>query len=48
MIRKTPGIPVWQRNYYERVIAEDNDYAAIWEYIDDNPDKWESDRNFKK
>jgi len=47
MIRNTPGQPVWQRNYYERIIADDNAYAAIWDYIDHNPDKWENDRNHK-
>ncbi len=47
LIRQTPGQPVWQRNYYETVIADNNAYAAIWEYIDHNPDKWLVDKNYK-
>ena len=36
-LRNTPGIPVWQRNYYERVIRDDRELAAIRQYIADNP-----------
>jgi REP element-mobilizing transposase RayT len=36
-IRGTPGVPVWQRNYYERVIRNERELAAIRKYIRDNP-----------
>ena len=39
---------LWQRNYYERIISDDDAYAAIWNYIDSNPFKWEFDRNYIK
>jgi REP element-mobilizing transposase RayT len=42
-IRKSPGIPVWQRNYYEHVIRNEDDYRKIAEYIADNPRRWEED-----
>jgi len=34
---------VWQRNYYERVIRNDDELAATREYIRYNPMKWAED-----
>ena len=42
-IRQTPGVPVWQRNYYEHVIRNESDYRRIAEYIDQNPQRWATD-----
>ena len=44
IIRNNPGCPVWQRNYYERVIRDETELAAAREYIVNNPLKWELDR----
>jgi len=44
-IRKSPGYPVWQRNYYERIIRNENELHKIWEYINSNPFQWEIDEN---
>lgn len=33
----------WQRNYYEHIIRDGNDYARIAEYIQDNPINWAED-----
>ncbi|MBL7937900.1 MAG: hypothetical protein JNL43_00955 [Flavobacteriales bacterium] len=38
------GTPVWQRNYWDRVIREDVEYERIAKYIRDNPINWERDR----
>jgi len=35
---------VWQRNYYERVIRDEEELNRVREYILLNPLKWESDR----
>ena len=32
-LRRTPGAPVWQRNYYERVVRDERELNAIREYI---------------
>lgn len=32
-LRKTPGMPVWQRNYYERIIRNERELNTIREYI---------------
>ena len=43
-IRGTPGAPVWQRNYYERIIRNEEELNRIRQYIIDNPAHWEEDR----
>ncbi len=43
--RDNPGAPVWQRNYYERIIRDDRELNGIRQYIVDNPAKWEEDEN---
>ena len=42
--RGTPGAPVWQRNYYERIIRDERTLGRIRAYIRNNPLKWELDR----
>lgn len=42
-LRRTAGHPVWQRNYYEHVIRDDRDLAAIRDYIAGNPARWLED-----
>ena len=43
-MRRTPGAPIWQRNYYEHVVRGDNELTRIWKYIANNPLQWEMDR----
>ncbi len=40
----TPGLPVWQRNYYEHIIRNDYELNRIREYIVNNPLQWALDR----
>jgi REP element-mobilizing transposase RayT len=35
---------LWQRNYYEHIIRDEDDLNRIRRYIEENPAKWESDR----
>ena len=35
---------IWQRNYYEHIIRNENELDRIRQYIVDNPRKWEVDR----
>ncbi|MFH0920230.1 MAG: transposase, partial [Fibrobacterota bacterium] len=42
-IRNTPGIPVWQRNYYEHIIRDENSLNSIRHYIRNNPVNWSTD-----
>ena len=42
-MRNTPGARLWQRNYYEHVIRDDNDHESIVGYILTNPFNWGKD-----
>jgi REP element-mobilizing transposase RayT len=44
-MRGTPGLPVWQRGYYERVVRADGELGRIRQYIQDNPKRWPDDPN---
>ena len=37
--------PIWQRNYYEHIIRDENDFNKINEYIVNNPERWDRDKN---
>ena len=39
----TPGAPVWQRNYYEHIIRNDDALQHIRQYISENPACWAED-----
>jgi putative transposase len=40
---------IWQYNYYERIIRDENELNRIRKYIDNNPQKWQDDKeHFKK
>ena len=43
-LRKTSGLTVWQRNYYEHVVRDEVSLNRIRQYIADNPVQWEFDR----
>jgi putative transposase len=43
-LRGTPGMRVWQRNYYEHVIRDEEDLRELREYIVNNPLRWELDQ----
>jgi len=35
---------LWQRNYYEHIIRDENSYNRIREYIINNPAQWQADK----
>ncbi|SEA61292.1 REP element-mobilizing transposase RayT [Desulfuromusa kysingii] len=37
------GQPLWQRNYYERIIRNENELHNIRQYIRNNPAQWDDD-----
>jgi putative transposase len=43
-IRRTPGASIWQRNYWEHVIRNEDKLFKIRQYIQNNPLKWHLDR----
>ena len=42
-MNNTPGRPFWQRNYYEHVIRNGEEYDRIRRYILENPSNWPRD-----
>ncbi|HLG31580.1 MAG TPA: transposase [Ignavibacteriaceae bacterium] len=40
-------ITIWQRNYYDHIIRNENDLHRIRTYIHNNPLKWELDEYYK-
>ena len=42
---QTPGVKLWQRNYYERVIRNEKELCAVRKYIQDNPFNWNEDKD---
>jgi len=44
--RGSPGTPVWQRNYYEHIIRDNDELQKIMEYICCNPKNWQSDEEY--
>ena len=43
-MRHTPGVDVWQRNYWEHIIRNQAAHQRIAAYIHNNPARWEEDR----
>jgi REP element-mobilizing transposase RayT len=43
-IRGTPGKSVWKRNYFDRVIRDEDELQHLRQYIYKKPMKWELDR----
>ena len=43
LVTKETGKRIWQRSFHDHVIRGEDDYRKIWEYIDTNVFKWESD-----
>lgn len=39
-------VPVFQRSYHDHVIRNEKDYLRIWQYIDENPAKWDEDKYY--
>ena len=37
---KEYGENIWQGRYYDHVIRNQQDYNEVWEYIENNPQKW--------
>ena len=42
-LRETRGVPIWQRNYYEHIIRDEESLNRIRGYILNNPAQWAVD-----
>ena len=44
ILRDAPGTTLWQRNYYEHIIRNENAFDKIRQYIVNNPVSWNMDQ----
>ena len=42
-VRGSPGVSVWQRNYHDRIIRDEDELLRIRTYIRENPLRWALD-----
>ena len=42
--QNTPGVPLWQRSFYDHIIRDEDDLDRARKYILNNTQKWEFDR----
>ena len=42
-ITRKCGTPIFQRSFHDRIIRNADEYEKIWNYIEDNPRKWNED-----
>ncbi len=47
-ITKQIGFPIWQKSFHDRIIRNEKEYSALWNYIEYNPVNWENDSLFTK
>ncbi len=47
ILRNSPGGKVWQRNFYERVIRDEEEFQKLSDYILANPLNWHEDQHFR-
>jgi len=43
-VTKQIGFAIWQRNYYEHIIRNEQSYRHISDYVMNNPTKWKDDQ----
>jgi REP element-mobilizing transposase RayT len=44
-IRHMPGVPVWQQDYFERCIRDENELCRTRRYILENPARWTAQKS---
>ena len=47
-VSKQLGRPIWQKSFYDHVIRNEKEYLDDWNYIHQNPGKWEEDVLFRR
>ena len=42
-VTKKIGFCLWQKSFFDRIIRSEPEYREIWQYIQENPTKWEEE-----
>jgi REP element-mobilizing transposase RayT len=45
-LRNSPGKPVWQTRFHDRIVRDHQSFLTIYNYILNNPSKWHEDTFF--
>lgn len=45
-VSKEIGKPVWQKSFYDHIVRDENDLQIKWNYIVNNPIKWNLDEYY--
>ena len=40
-VTKQLGYSIWQKLFHDQIIRDEAEYQRIWQYINENPEKWE-------
>ncbi len=48
VISKKAGFPLWQRSFHDHIIRTGQEYAEVWNCIDINLLKWDTDRYYTR
>ena len=46
LVHREVGQKIFQRSYHDHVIRNEEDFRAVWEYIENNPARWAKDRYY--
>ena len=46
-VTKQLGSKIWQKSFHDHIVRDEQDYLALWQYIDGNPSKWQEDRYYE-
>ena len=47
-VTKQIGYSIWQKSYHDRIIRNEKEYLIKWQYIDENPIKWNEDEYYNQ
>ena len=47
LLKHDANYSIWQRNYFEHIIRNEESYLKIAEYIENNPLKWKEDKYYR-
>jgi len=47
-ITKQIGFSIWQKSFHDHIIRDKSEYHRIWQYIDENPIRWQEDEYYTK
>ena len=44
ILNNTPGLKIYQRSFNDHIIRDEDDFLIRWQYIEDNPNRWQNKR----